>query len=591
MVVLSLSIFVSLSLFSAQALHAEESSERKYLDEESEQWRGGPALFETKEGLERTPVPPMEGWWAKKKSKLPEGVVEFPELASDPLNPNTDMISAEQWNGTYPTFSYFGLSNREIVWIIAQLHILFAAFILAVPLFGVTCEILGWRSGEEKYERLAKEVIKVVVICYSLTALTGGFLLLLLVTFYPSLMFWLFRGFKDLITFWYPMLFIIETMLMYSYYYMWEPLVRLKLRWVHITLGILLNVAGTGVLVLMNAPASFMLTPLKGGDSLKGITSLSEWAWINSGIWASFNFHRIIANIAFSGMIVGFISAFMYLMSKTEEEKKYYDWQGYLGNTIGIGFLAPLIGVGYYHAYEIYKYDATIGMYIMSDRLSMFMLVQAVLISFIFIGSNYYIWISTKRVEGALKYLRAIKVTYVLMFVCVAVWFAPRHFFATMILEPGMVPEGMTEEAYLATTEVPGHLAWIGLMKAKNTAAIVLVFLTFLNFVLYRVAVRKGKIIYGKIDPVAQYVLIFLAFSATWLMGLMGAIRELARKNYHVYRVFKDMTPDAYTPTLQHTGMIVTLITLIFFATLSFIVWMQLKFSKVEAVKDSGEGG
>ena len=35
-------------------------------------------------------------------------------------------------------------------------------------------------------------------------------------------------------------------------------------------------------------------------------------------------------------------------------------------------------------------------------------------------------------------------------------------------------------------------------------------------------------------------------------MGLMGAIRELARKNYHVYRVFKDMTPDAYPDPSTH---------------------------------------
>jgi hypothetical protein len=107
---------------------------------------------------------------------------------------------------------------------------------------------------------------------------------------------------------------------------------------------------------------------------------------------------------------------------------------------------------------------------------------------------------------------------------------------------------------------------------------------------LYRTAVKKGRIIYGKIDPVSQYTLIFLAFSSTWLMGLMGAIRELARKNFHVYRVFKDMTPDAHTPTLRHAGFLVTSITLAFFAVLMFIIWMQLKFSKAQSAEDSGEG-
>src|SRR5437763_12907611 len=69
--------------------------------------------------------------------------------------------------------------NRAAVWVVAQLHILFAAFILGAPIFVVVSEILGWLSGENygaryRYERLAKEVTKVTVILYSMTALTDG---------------------------------------------------------------------------------------------------------------------------------------------------------------------------------------------------------------------------------------------------------------------------------------------------------------------------------------------------------------------------------------------------------------------------------
>jgi cytochrome bd-type quinol oxidase subunit 1 len=586
---LLLTVFVSFSAFPVEVAYGADAPEQKYLDEDAERWKGGPALFETKEGLERMPVPPMEGWKAKKEVVLPEGAVYFPELSSDPDNPNVDMISKEAWDIPYASFAYFGLTNRDMVWIAGQLHILFASFILGVPFFIIIAEILGARSGDKKYERLAKETTKIVVICYSLTALTGGFFLLLLVAFYPSFMTWLFRGFPKLVSFWYPVLFITETILLYSYYYMWDPLIKSKLRWIHIMLGIGLNVAGISLLFLINAPASFMLTPTKVNDTVKGIATFGEWAWINNFTWMPLNLHRLIGNFTYGGFIVAFIGAFMYLMSKTDEERAYYDWQGYLGNAIGLGFMLPLPIAGYIYAAELYHYDAAIGMYIMSDRLSIFMLVQAVLIGFLFIGSNYYIWISTKRIEGVAGYLRGMRYTYILMFICAAIWFAPRHFFATMVLEPGMVPEGMTEEAYLALTEVPSHLAWIVLMKAKNAAAFVLVSLTLLNFILYRIAVKKGRIIYGKINPVSQYTLIFLAFSSTWLMGLMGALRELARKNFHVYRVFKDLTPDAHTPTLRHTGFMTTGITLAFFAILIFIIWMQLKFSKTEAAEDPGE--
>lgn len=569
----------------------EASKKSKYLDEESERWKGGPAFFETIEGLERIPVPSVSEW-NKKKTTLPEGAIQYPEFMSNPENPNRDMISKDAWNVPYAKFSFFGLSNRDMAWVIGQLHILFASFILGVPFFIIIAEILGWRSGDEKYERLAKEIMKIVVMCYSLTALTGGFFLLVLVAFYPSFMTWMFRGFRNLVSFWYPVLFIIETIFMYCYYYMWGPLDKMNKKWVHILLGILLNAAGILLLLLINAPASFMLTPPTVAGSVQGIAGFGEWAWINNFSWWPLNLHRLIGNFTYGGFIVAFIGAYMYLMSKTDEERAYYDWQGYLGNAIGLGFMLPLPIAGYIYARELYQYDASIGMYIMSDRLSMFMLVQAVLIGFLFIGSNYYIWVSTKRIEGVRGYLRGMKITYVLMFACAAIWFAPRHFFATMLLEPGMVPAAMTKDAYLATTELPGALAFVALMKSKNTAAALLVLLTLLNFILYRLAVKKGTIEYGKINPVSQYTLIFLAFSSTWLMGLMGAIRELARKNYHVYRVFKDMTPDAYTPTLQHAGMMVTSVTLIFFAVLSFIIWMQLKLPQLssEMEKNSGEG-
>src|SRR6266536_493719 len=80
--------------------------------------------------------------------------------------------------------------NRAAVWVVAQLHILFAAFILGAPIFVVVSEILGWLSGENygaryRYERLAKEVTKVTVILYSMTALTGGLFIFVLLATYP----------------------------------------------------------------------------------------------------------------------------------------------------------------------------------------------------------------------------------------------------------------------------------------------------------------------------------------------------------------------------------------------------------------------
>src|SRR3989337_4516512 len=69
-------------------------------------------------------------------------------------------------------FPIFG--NRTAIWIIAQFHILFASFILGVPLFVVIAEYLYMRKGDYRYERLAKDIARGMAIAYSITALTGG---------------------------------------------------------------------------------------------------------------------------------------------------------------------------------------------------------------------------------------------------------------------------------------------------------------------------------------------------------------------------------------------------------------------------------
>ncbi len=45
-------------------------------------------------------------------------------------------------------FSFMGFSNRKITWIAAQLHILFASFILGCPMFVVIMEVMGARRTQ-----------------------------------------------------------------------------------------------------------------------------------------------------------------------------------------------------------------------------------------------------------------------------------------------------------------------------------------------------------------------------------------------------------------------------------------------------------
>ncbi|MDO8665969.1 MAG: hypothetical protein Q7J79_05115, partial [Gemmatimonadales bacterium] len=50
--------------------------------------------------------------------------------------------------GAYRAFPVIG--SRAAVWIAAQVHLMFAAFVLGVPMFAVIIEIMGWRTGEAR---------------------------------------------------------------------------------------------------------------------------------------------------------------------------------------------------------------------------------------------------------------------------------------------------------------------------------------------------------------------------------------------------------------------------------------------------------
>ena len=296
-------------------------------------------------------------------------------------------------------FPYTG--NRTAVWIVAQLHILFAAFILGAPIFVVISEWLGYRKQDPRYDRLAKEVTKVTVILYSMTALTGGLFIFVLLATYPQFTTWLINHFFMLFAVIYPLLFIGETILLYMYFYTWDAWKGEK-KARHIALGVLLNIIGTITLFVIDGPTSFMNTPVKaeGVSPPEFLATATLWDKIYNYSWMPLNLHRLVGNVTFGGFITGLIAAYMYMGAKKEEERAYYDWMGFVGNLIGVGALLFLPFMGYLLAYELCDYDASICPYMMADQLSMFFEMQGAMVGLIFLASNYYIWLSMKRIEG-----------------------------------------------------------------------------------------------------------------------------------------------------------------------------------------------
>ncbi|MBZ0111213.1 MAG: cytochrome ubiquinol oxidase subunit I [Thermoanaerobaculia bacterium] len=536
------------------------------------------------------------------------------------------------------------IGSRVAVWMAAQLHLLFAAFVLAVPIFALIIELIGYKTGDKRYDDLAYEFTKLLSTAFSFTATLGALLTFLLIALYPHFMNYLMHVFSP--TFLpYVLLFFLEAVFLYSYYYGWHAFSKR----VHLCLGLGLNLVGTAIMFIANAWLTFMMTP--AGVAASG-ARISTWEAVTNYTWMPINIHRMIANVAFGGSVAAAYAAFQFLKAKTPEERAHYDWMGYIGNFVAIAALLPLPFAGYWLASEIYAFSQTMGLTMMGGAFSWLFIIQAILIGNLFLAANYYLWLGMGRIEGAERFRSYIKYLLIVITGCFLVWATPRSILATV-----------DEVQAMGGSSHPA-LGFLGVMSAKNTAVNILILTTYISFLLYR---RSGRIptvkwakagnavqfaifalaattvlffgIYGyfveaavrikfsvpqvgsvlaamilvtvidifllrgaketetrwgQISNTSQYVLIFLAVTFTWLMGLMGYVRSGLRQHWHVYGVIRDTSPDAFTPTLGFATKVVSVTVLIFFAFLGVVFWLASlggKHGKPEVAVEALDGG
>ncbi|MCB1041987.1 MAG: cytochrome ubiquinol oxidase subunit I [Acidobacteria bacterium] len=550
--------------------------------------------------------------------------------------------------GDIPPYRQFGgMSSRNIVWIVAQVKLMFAAFILGVPMFAILIEYIGMLTKDEKFDKLAKEFIKLSLIAFSATATLGAILLFLLITLYPS--FWNYMSGVFAPTMWiYPVLFFAESFTLYLYWYGWDWLSGNKKKW-HLMLGILLNVFGTALVVLTNAWATFMMTP--NGIDMDTGSVISVWEAINNATWQPLNIHRLIANAVFGGAIAGAYAGFRFLTAETDEQRAYYDWMGYIGNFVAVSVFLVLPFAGYWLGKEIYDHNQQMGITLMGGFLSWLWIIQAIMIGILFLSANFYLWVGMERIEGAERYKKYIKYLLIVLLVCVLVWATPHSLVASL-----------EEARKMGGTHHP-LLGVLGVMSAKNTAVNLMILTTFLSFMLYRrgnkeatvpwrvkgmtaqwfvlglaatfviylgvkgyfvdaatrigyapkqvlavllaivvftsmdIALFKnakivGRIRWGTIPARAQYALFLLAITFCWLMGLMGYARSALRQHWHVYGVMRDTSPDAFLPTLGQASFKISASVIIFLLMTSFVMWLgSLGSKKADGPKGRGWKG
>ncbi len=549
-----------------------------------------------------------------------------------------------------PAYRDFPLiGSRTAVWIAAEIHLMFAAFVLGVPMFAVVTELIGIVGKEARYDRLSKEFTRLLLVAYSATAIWGAVLTFFLATLYPRFFAYLTAIFGP--SMWaYAGLFFFESFTLYLYYYGWDRWKQGRAKWGHWTLGILLNVWGTIVMFIANSWLTYMMSPPRDITAQTAPGSIKLWHAIANATWMPINVHRLIANVVFGGAIVGAYASYRFLAATSDEERAHYDWMGYVGNFIAISALIVLPFAGYWLGREIYQYDQSMGITMMGGFMSWLWVIQAFLIAVLFLAGNYYLWVGMGRIPGAERFRPYTKWLLVILVLGAIVWGTPH----TMIADS-------RELAAMGGSHHP-FLGALGVMSAKNTAVNLMILTTFLSFLMYRRAnirtvvpwartgtfvqagmfalaaavvlffgirgyfveaiVRIGFSVYqvlavlscivfvtvidvlmargaqslgairwGQMPPRSQYALFILAVTFTWLMGLMGFARSGIRQHWHVFQVIQDTTRYAATPALGYAAIMISICVLIFLSLVAFIFWLGGLAEKSTFVPEGKEGG
>lgn len=537
--------------------------------------------------------------------------------------------------------------SRNIIWVIAQLHLLLAGFVLGVPIFAWLCEIVGWKTGDKRYDKLAKEFTKLLTSSYATTALFGGILLFLLIGFYPKLMAYLTDVFFPSFVV-YCALFLLETATLYLYWYGWDAMQGGK-KTLHLFLGFLLNVFAFFIMIVPNSWATFQASPVVIAE---GTDLQRAWAATWNPTWWPVNIHRLIANVVLGGYICGAYAGIRYLGAATAEERDHYDWMGYVGNFIGVFGLLPLPFAGYWLMREIYQYNQQMGITLMGGFLSWLFILQAMLIGVLFLGSNYYFWLGiTHRIPGAeVKYRRPIVAMLVILLLCLGVWMTPHSLVASL-----------EEARKMGGTHHP-LLGVFGVMSAKMTVANLMILVTFMSFIMYwragkeetatwakvakavmggvlvvaglvvivlgvwgyfvpaivrinyfsvaqvlivlfvmltitpltalllRSARTTTEMVWGRMPPRAGYALVLNAVMVILLMTLMGYARSSSRVHWHIYGVMRDSSQYAYSPALGYAAAFMSLNTFLFCLLVAFIFWVATMGDKGKAQEPHGKG-
>lgn len=521
-------------------------------------------------------------------------------------------------------------NSRLVIWVLAQQHNYWGAFVFGVLVLAVLLEIgslmVHTCESIQPYDGYAYEMLRLVVLALSVTAALGGLLLFGLLALYPDLTQYLASVFRPFF-FGYGLLLVVFNTVVYLYYSTWQRMSAGLPKWAHASLGVLACSLGTLLVLISNAWGSFMLSP--AGVDHYGRFLGNYWQVLHTATWNSFNIHRITGHIVFGAAAISAYAAYWALTEKTSEERVRYDRMAYMSALATMFVLFTFQLGGSWLMREIYGYRQQMGITLLGGLLAWLGIVLAGLFGSLFLGINYYLWQRINAGDEGVRYSRYAKYVFLTLAACMAVYITPHTFVMTprelfqmggqqhqvlgnygvesaknAAINAMMVATmwsfllwgksrfrntSRSIDCFIAVAFLIGtaNILWLGIYGYYIPAnvrvglsvpmAVTTLSLVVLSSVVFRKFSRVGAgshHAWGSTSVRGYYALFFLAFAITWIMGLGGYRRSSVRLFWHVNEIMRDNSPWTFTHTVGFAANVITLNTIIFWIGLLLLVWM-----------------
>src|SRR5947207_3430650 len=436
------------------------------------------------------------------------------------------------------------IGARAAVWIAAEVHLMFAAFVLGVPMFAVVAEAIGIFGKDARYDRLAKEFTRLLLVAYSATAIWGAVLVFFLATLYPKFWAYLTAVFGRA---------IVAAYASYRFLAAKTDEERAHYDW----MGYVGNFIAISALIVLPFAGYWLGREIYQYDQSMGITMMGgfmSWLWVIQAF--------LIAVLFLTGNYYLWIG-----MGRIPGAERFRPYTKYLLIVLVLGAIVwgtphtmiadskELAAMGGSH----HPFLGVLGV-MSAKNTAVNLMILSTFLSFLL-----YRRANIRQVVPWAKTGTRIQAGMFVIAAAIVLFFGIRGYFVEAIVRIGY-----------SVYQVGAVLACI-------------IFVTLIDVLMARGAQSLGAIQWGKMPPRSQYALFILAVTFTWLMGLMGFARSGIRQHWHVWQILQDKTPYAATPALGYAAIMISTCVLIFLSLVGFIFWLGGLAEKSTFVPNSVE--